>query len=459
MKITISRRITLYLVAFSVLIIGLIAIASKFFLPSYYTNYQVDLINDYSGYISDVYDEQAPEDAIMFMEELQKQVGGELYIQSDQGQFQGYGKGKNAQYPMNNQEKFIPEGNVTSYTYTNKVGLDIFALGMNVDGEYLVYEVSIQSLDDVINVVFRFLGVILLIVLALSLVISYAISNSISKPIRALNTLAKDMKGKKVQAVMVAENDDEIGELNRSLNELYEELLSSIYHLETELNKERNAEVLKKRFLAQATHELKTPIAIIRGFAEILYDGMYKNTEEHDKYIRNIYEETEAISHLILDVLDYTKMETGNYKLQRSQVNSQEFFEETIGRLADYVRKEGLEADVFNQIDAGHESYIDGRRVEQILRNLVSNAVEHATSKVAIKVVETGERLRIEVGNDGPHIDEVDLPNIFNSFYKTSGKQSGSGLGLAIVKEIVLLHQGDYRVENTEKGVNFLVYL
>ena len=293
----------------------------------------------------------------------------------------------------------------------------------------------------------------LVIILLLALVVAVGLSRNISKPIRALSQLADSMKSKEVAAVMVTKNEDEIGQLNRRLNELYEELLSSIYHLETELKKERNAENLKKRFLAQATHELKTPISVIRGYAEILYDGIYKDEDDRDRYLKHIYDETESISHLILDVLDYTKMETGNYKLELSNVNASKYFTGTIERFRGFIETADLTAILTVNLDDQLVLSLDQNRVDQILRNLISNAVEHSTSAVSVNIDSLGEKVRIAVANDGPSIEEEDLPLLFDSFYKKRGKQSGTGLGLAIVKEIVQLHGGDYRAENTEDGV------
>lgn len=461
MRRSITLRITVYLILFSVLIIGFIGLGAKFLLPEYYTNYQLDKIEHVRQLVYDNYSETSPEAVIPYMEQLQQEVGGELYYYNEQGMMSkgaGQGRGRNA-IAQNNSEKFIPDGNVTDYSYYNKVGIEIYAMGIAIGEEYLVYEVSVQSLDDAIGVILRFFWMMLVIILLLALIVAVGLSRNISKPIRALGQLAESMKSKEVAAVMVTNSEDEIGQLNRRLNELYEELLSSIYHLETELKKERNAENLKKRFLAQATHELKTPISVIRGYAEILYDGIYKDEDDRDRYLKHIYDETESISHLIIDVLDYTKMETGNYKLELSKVNASEYFTGTVERFRGFIESADLTATLNVNLDEQLVLSLDQNRVDQILRNLIGNAVEHSTSTVSVNIDSLGEKVRIAVANDGPSIEEEDLPYLFDSFYKKRGKQSGTGLGLAIVKEIVQLHGGDYRAENTGDGVRFLVYL
>ncbi len=456
---SIGARITLYMLLFSLVIIGIIAVSVKFILPDYYLNHQLGHIESVKTAIYDQYDTTDPEAVIPLLEELKDNVGGELYYFSatmGNSLEQGRGQGRNA-YKNSNSESFKADGDVTTYSYVNKIGLDIFVIGIALEEEYLVYEVSLQALDGAVNEILGFFWLLLIAVLILAVVLSIVLSRNIAKPIRSLNQLAKAMKGKKISAVMVTENQDEISELNTSLNELYEELLFSIYQLETELQRERNAENLKKRFLAQATHELKTPIAVIRGYAEILYDGIYKNEDERDRYLKNIYDETEAISHLILDVLDYTKMETGNYTLNKKEVMAAGYFDEAINRYKEYIQQGGKEARIHIDLPMNQKVLLDTERMDQVIRNLISNSVEHSHQWVQISVDSPGEKIRIAVTNDGEAIEDKDMPYLFDSFYKKEGKQKGTGLGLAIVKEIITLHGGDCRAENLERGVRFTV--
>lgn len=443
------------MIVFSVVIIGLIGLAAKFALPEYYFNHQMNHIQTIKEEIYENYDINNPDLVFPLMEQLKTEVGGELYYYTDQGIFKGSGKGRNAM--INNSEKFISGDSITEYTYENKIGLEIFVIGIDTGDEYLVYEVSVQSLDDAVGVMLEFIWILLIMVLIVAIIVAVLLSNNIAKPIRKINELAKTMKDKKVESVMITGRDDEIGQLNQSLNELYEELLNNIFMLETELQKERKSENLKKRFLAQATHELKTPISVIRGYAEILYDGMYKDEVDRDRYLKNIYDESESISHLILDVLDYTKMETGNYKLEKQTISAQLFYDGLVQRYKGFIETNGLVPEIKVNIPDDLIVSVDTNRIEQVFTNLVSNAVEHGISKVSISVQSLGGGIKLCVANDGASIDSDDLPFIFDSFYKKKGKQKGTGLGLAIVKEIVMLHKGEYRAENTKDGVRFVV--
>ena len=216
---------------------------------------------------------------------------------------------------------------------------------------------------------------------------------------------------------------------------------------------------LKKRFLAQATHELKTPIAVIKGYSEILHDNMYKDEVERESYYDKIYKEADGLSHLIIDVLDYTKIETGNYELILSKINTKEFIVNMISQYDDFIKTHNLTTKIEINISKEMEKEIDVVRFEQVYKNLISNAVEHAKSLITIKVDQIDSKIKVSIYNDGNQISKEDLPNIFNSFYKTKEKQSGYGLGLAIVKEIVQLHHGEWRVTNQQVGVEFIIVI
>lgn len=448
------------MLVFSLLIIGVIGIGTRFVLPSYYLQKQLSALNDSEMVIREAYGDHDMDRAISQMELLEETLGGELYYYNEVMGKQGYGMGKGSSRMMNaNAEAFLPDGDITVYQYTNKIDLDIHVMGIQVDDSYLVYEVNIQTLNQAASAMMDFILILLAVVLLMAILVSLILSRTISKPIRQLNALAKSMKTNQIEPYMVTDEVNEIHQLNQTLNELYESLQGKIYQLGTELNKERNAENLKKRFLAQATHELKTPISVIRGYAEILYDGMYKDEEDRDRYLQNIYEETEAVSHLILDVLDYTKMETGNYRLILQQVIVAPYLNQLFERYRDFVEGFDLKFDLEIDVPEAFVKMMDSDRFEQIYKNLLSNAVEHADSTVMTKVRVMGDKLRLSVYNDGQQIEEEDLPNVFESFYKKKGKRKGTGLGLAIVKEIVLLHQGEYRVENRPEGVSFIIIL
>ena len=457
---TIGKRIFIYMLIFSIIIVGVIGLCTKFVLPTYYLKKQMDYLGKSEEKIREVYLNNDFESIFKITETMQNDLGGDLYEISAEGSLRGLRMLRGKNHLNNNQiEKFVPSGEISIYTYQNKIGIEIYVMGILIEDYYLVYEVSIESLNRATDTILNFIILMLVVVFVIAAIISLILSNNISKPIKELNKLAESMKTKKVKPYLVTKNKDEISQLNNTLNELYEELLGNIYQLNIELNKEKKAELLKKRFLAQATHELKTPIAVIRGYAEILYDGMYKNEEERDRYLKNIFDETASVSKLIVDVLEYTKMETGNYKIKLENILFKPFIDNLANRYKDFINKNNLEFIYINKVDTNLIKKIDKDRFEQIYKNLISNAVEHGVSFVRVTIFQYENKICLRVFNDGDNILEDDLPNVFESFYKKNGKKSGSGLGLAIVKQIVLLHGGEYRAENQKEGVEFTIMI
>lgn len=454
MRRSISLKIFVVFIAFTLSLFLFIGLTTKFFLPKYYKSEKIASIEEYTTRITNIYDAH-DNNSISKVQDLfdhmQSEIGGDIYTVDKNGTIKGAGKLR-----RKHEDTYTINGDVFQYQFTNKMGIDIYTFGVRVGEDYLLYEVSIESLDNAVDIMLNFFIYILMVSLILSIIGAYFISIKISKPIKNLNNLALQMKSKQIKSIMNIDRKDEIGQLNNSLNLLYEELLSNIQRLESELKKERSVEKLKKQFLAQATHELKTPISVIQGYAELVYDGMYKSEEEKEGYIENILRETESMSTLLNDVLDFSKIENGFFTIYREKVSINSWLNKISTTFREYVNSKGFEMVISNE--AGELSInIDPLRMEQVIKNLLSNALEHSDKKIILNAYNLNDKLAIEVINTGSKIHEEDLPFIFDSFYKRKGKKTGTGLGLAIVKQIIIQHEGDYRVENLEDGVKFSV--
>lgn len=457
-NLTLRRRIMINITLLMTLLSLFIGLGIGFVLPSYYTAYQMKAIKAVTGQIREGYGTETYDEIVDRLLDLQAMQGGDLYELSVTGKADmgpGMGKGRMGQATTRG-SLFEASGDITEYTYTNKLGIEIYAFGVKADESYLVYEVDIQSLDDATSVMIRFSILLLALSIIMGLILSHYLAKKISAPITRLNKLTTQMMTKRANPHYVTKHQDEIYELNGAINRLYEELQANIYQLESELAKERNTELLKKRFLAQATHELKTPIAVIAGYAELLSDHLYQSDQEHDHYVASIYEESGAMGHIIEDILDYTKMETGNFTLKRQEVDMNRMITTLGTRYKDFAASKGLGL----TLDLGRLEktyWMDPSRLEQVIKNLLANAMEHAKNQVTLSGHDVGGKLLLKVKNDGPAIEEEDLPYLFDSFYKGKGKKTGTGLGLAIVKQIVLLHGGDYHVANEEDGPVFSI--
>ena len=302
------------------------------------------------------------------------------------------------------------------------------------------------------------LGFVLLLVLG----IDFFMGCFITKPIDRLNASAKRMAGLDFSVPCNLASADEFGELSASLNTMAENLQRALAcledantRLEKDVEKERLLLAERKDLVDSLSHEMKTPLGIIRAYAE----GLLDETEEAKKlkYARVIVSEAERMNDLIVTLLDLSALESGAASLNISRFDFVELVETVAGRLlidapdTDFeLRYELPEQTVFVRTDR--------RRMEQVLDNLIVNARKNVVPGGVLRLVLTVDKgtLHFSVFNQGRPISEDGLSRIWTKFYRDSGAEySGSGLGLSIVAQILSMQNLPYGAENQAGGVRF----
>lgn len=260
--------------------------------------------------------------------------------------------------------------------------------------------------------------------------------------------------------------EDEIGNLSNTLNFLSENLneaLTSLKEanikLENDIEKERALEKMRKEFVAAVSHELKTPISLIEGYAEGIKDGIFES-DNKDYYIDIIIDESKRMGNLVYDMLDLSQLESGNFKLVKEEFFAHKLIESTIKRFSAPIENNFIDFKL--NLEQDIKIYADWRRMEQVLINFITNAIrhtgEHGYIKISLEKLGNNKAL-VYVENSGKQISEDEMDKIWSKFYKIdkSGnrKLGGTGVGLAIVKNILMLHGYDYGVKNINNGVRF----
>ncbi len=226
----------------------------------------------------------------------------------------------------------------------------------------------------------------------------------------------------------------------------------------------RRLEKMRSEFIANVSHELKTPITSVKGFTETLLDGAMEDEEALRHFLDIIHKESERLHRLINDILHLSKIEQHMIPLEIENVN----VSEVVDRVADTVRKDVERKGLELLLPIEREVWIEGQkdRIQQIILNLVSNAVAYTPEggKITVSLVERGDQLAISVKDTGIGIAKKDLPRLFERFYRVdkgrSRNSGGTGLGLAIVKHLVESHQGKIEVDSQEgKGTEFTVIM
>ncbi|WP_238654964.1 sensor histidine kinase [Paenibacillus piscarius] len=298
----------------------------------------------------------------------------------------------------------------------------------------------------------------------LILILSLFYSKMVTRPLIRLNNTAKRMVALDFSGHASIRSKDELGHLSRSMLTLSQSLDAALSELrETnqqlveEMEQKKKLEQMQQEFFASASHELKTPLSIIKGFAEGLEDGVSAGKQDH--YIKVIIEEADKMEFLVRDMLDLARLESGTIKLRRTSFMLSELTEKVADKLIHPLQAKQLDVVV---IPANEQPvYADETWIENVISNLLTNAIRHAEegSTITVMLVSQAKDLLFSVYNTGEQIPEDQLPHIWERFYRIEPSRSrltgGTGLGLSIAKQILDMHGCRYTVSNTADGVCF----
>lgn len=229
---------------------------------------------------------------------------------------------------------------------------------------------------------------------------------------------------------------------------------------------ETKLEKLKSDFIANVSHELRTPIAMLQGYSEAIIDGVVTTEEERIDMIRVIYDESQRMSRLVTDLLDLARMESGHMTLYKEEVPLVTVIERMTHKFDQTAKEKHVQLQI--ETDFSDETFIsiDEDRIEQVLTNLIDNAIRHtpADGSVTVSMINEQNYAKIQVSDTGQGIPQDDLPYVFERFYKAdkarTRSKGGTGLGLAITKNIVEAHNGRISVDSAEQqGTTFTFYL
>lgn len=340
---------------------------------------------------------------------------------------------------------------------------------------YMVALTSLQPVGEAVDILQRYVIVLAPLIVVLVVLLSLIFSRIVSRPLLALNRAAARLAELDFSAVPEVRSKDEFGELSRhlarlsrNLDQALKELTRANRQLQQDVEEKRKAEELRKELIANISHELKTPLGIVKGFAEGLQDGVADDKKE--RYLALIVSETDRMNALIMDMLELSKFEVKKVQLSPRSFSLTGLVQRVSESFNPQLEAKGLRIELTQSSGEGELHYgqsevtawADPRRIEQVLLNLLSNAVRHAREQSTIHIAlhrDDGGTITTTIENAGPSIAEADLARIWDHFYRAERsrdrKSGGTGLGLAIVKHILELHGSEYGALNTKQGVAF----
>ncbi len=324
---------------------------------------------------------------------------------------------------------------------------------------------SLQPINEASAVIEKIFVYIYIGAFALTILLSIIYSNMIAKPLIKLNRTALKMSKLDFSEKYMVDSQDELGSLGVTLNFLSENLDGALKSLRAanlklkgDIEKERSLEKMRREFVGGISHELKTPISLIEGYAEGIKDDVFEANDK-DYYVDVIIDEAKKMGVLVSDMLDLAQLENGNFKLKAEGFYIDKLINITAKKY--YTIFNSKKIDVELNLGNNVLVYGDTMRIEQVLTNFITNAIRHTqeNGNIEISMKEEKDKIYVVVKNSGENIDQVDLIKIWDKFFKIDKSRNrnlgGTGLGLAITKNILILHNSDFGVENYQGGVSF----
>ena len=334
------------------------------------------------------------------------------------------------------------------------------------DGEWFLIRSPLESIENaalIANIFYIIVGLVTTIIAVIAIVI---ISKRITRPIVQLSELSREMTKLNFDVKYTGHANNEIDQLGENFNVMSDQLEETISELKSanvELLKdnERKTQIdeMRKEFLNNVSHELKTPIALISGYAEGLKDNIAEDPESREFYCDVIIDESAKMNNMVRKLLTLNQLEFGNDQVMMERFDITQLIKGVISGMTLLIE----EKDAHVKVDTEEPVYVwgDEFKIEEVVTNYMSNALNHLENdrKIDIRIVREGGLVRVSVFNTGKPIPEADIGKIWDKFYKVDKARTreygGSGIGLSIVKAIMESHNQQCGVKNYEDGVQF----
>ncbi len=353
-----------------------------------------------------------------------------------------------------------------------KTNLNVILLSATLDNGYKLYiRLPIASIQESVKISNNFLLLIGSFTIFIGGIVVSVISSKFTKPIYELNNIAKRMANLDFSRKYEEKNsDDEINDLGKSINILSDKLEKTInqlkeanIELEKDIEHKSRIDEMRKQFISDVSHELKTPIALIQGYAEGLQENVITDEESRKFYVEVILDEANKMDKLVKQLLELMKLEYGKREFNNIKFDMTELIREVIRKTS--VMLEGQNIKVKFEAKEPVYVYADEFYIEQVITNYVTNAIKHVEERnkdilieIRIEKRENG-KARIYVYNTGTPISEENQNRIWNRFYKIdtsrNREKGGTGIGLSLVKAIMNNYKNAYGVYNRDNGVEF----
>ncbi|MGB9780895.1 sensor histidine kinase [Caldanaerobacter sp.] len=303
----------------------------------------------------------------------------------------------------------------------------------------LIMSLPEASINDSVNLFKEVFWWIFALTIVSTLVVSSYMSKKFTRPIQILKNAAHEIASGNLNVKINYKEEDELGDLAKSMNTMVKQLSIT--------------DRFRKDLIANISHDLKTPLGLIRGYSEMLLDYYGEDKEKREKYLNTVIKETERMTKLVDDVLQLSKLQSGMVEIKEETIDLEKLIFETLDIFEIQILEKNIEVRLEN---LKVKVVADREMIKRAIINIISNAIASMENGGILSITAElqDKNVLIKISDTGCGIPEKDLEHIFDRFYK--GNKSGTGLGLAIVKEILTLHQSDFGIRSKEgEGTTF----
>lgn len=307
------------------------------------------------------------------------------------------------------------------------------------DGAYVsIVTQTMESAQDAMAAVQKQLIYISLVLLLAATLIAFVLSRSLTRPLMKVTRAARQIAEGSLNVTVDVSSKDEIGDLADNFNQMSREI--------------SRVNVLQRELVANISHDMRTPLTMIKGYAETIKDITGDDPEVRNQQLDIIVEEANRLSTLVTDVMDLSLMQAGQTKFNFSDFDITAKARDILNRFQLLEQQNGFSFVL--EAAAPYFVHADEVRIEQVLYNLINNAVNHIgeVKQITLRIYPDGQEIRVEVTDTGAGIAQEDLPLIWDRYYKPykkTGKERGTGLGLSIVKAVLVRHRSRFGVVST----------
>lgn len=448
-KNKLSFKILIYLVIFSIIILGVLWFLQVLSLDKYYELSVKRDINKVVDKIKENYNDDNYQDYFNRLS-FDNNMCIEIYngLTTSYSSVSCYKEAAK----LTNEKRDVILRNVSEKGFElidQKMNDKILMYGIKLDENMFAFlQVRLTPVDSTVSILKEQLLIVSCIVCALSVFVALYISKKISKPIEKINENAKK----------IAKGEYDVSFDDKNTIEEIKELNETLHYTSNELSK---TESLRREFMSNVSHDLKTPLTMIKAYAEMVRDLTYKDEKKRNENLNVIIEESDRLNYLVNDILDLSKYQAKTIKLEYTSFDINLLIKEVLNRYTIYKEKDGFK---INYKEKKKKIVIaDRKRIEQVIYNLLNNAINYCgdDKTINVELIDKDNFVEVKITNSGKGIKEEDLPLIWDKYYKIdktySRVQVGTGIGLSIVKNILDLHKTKYGV-NSKEGKNTTFY-